>query len=309
MLCLWYNIDRFSRDKVSHLRGSFPGFRGPDSYVFTWGSPHWGGFLHPWIETMVELRLKRMVRASTCFLNPFLISSRWFGSHVKVSPPMVLLPLQDANPNSLPKFLRELDLQETLADDARGQCPNLTSLRVNCLVPLHVLQRIILQAPQLVALGVGSFATNPVSETYNKLKNALQKCTSIRSLSGFLTTVDPSCLRAIYPILDIIGDRGLGIVASTCKELQALRVFHSSTQFSGVTEEGLVAVSAGCPKLKSLSYTCRQMTNAALITVAKNCSNLVCFILNTENPKLPDAMTNQPLDEGFWGDCTVKQRP
>ncbi|KAJ8546464.1 hypothetical protein K7X08_019047 [Anisodus acutangulus] len=41
------------------------------------------------------------------------------------------------------------------------------------------------------------------------------------------------------------------------------------------------------------------MTNAALITVAKNCPNLVCFILNTENPKLPDAMTNQPLDEGF----------
>lgn len=88
-------------------------------------------------------------------------------------------------------------------------------------------------------------------------------------------------------------------MASTCTELQELRVFQCMTECSGVTEEGLVAVSAGCPKLKSLLYTCRQMTNAALITVAKNCPNLVCFILNTANPKLTDVVTTQPLDEGF----------
>lgn len=66
-----------------------------------------------------------------------------------------------------------------------------------------------------------------------------------------------------------------------------------------VTEEGLVAISAGCPKLNSLLYFCQQMTNAALITVAKNCPNFIRFRLCTLNPTVPDAVTMQPLDEGF----------
>lgn len=81
-----------------------------------------------------------------------------------------------------------------------ARCPNLTSLRLNYHVPLDVLQRIVVQTPQLVDLGVETFVTRPVSETYNKLKNALQKCTSIRSLSGFFIVVSPRCLPAIYPI-------------------------------------------------------------------------------------------------------------
>ncbi|KAL0331815.1 UNVERIFIED_CONTAM: protein AUXIN SIGNALING F-BOX 2, partial [Sesamum calycinum] len=103
-------------------------------------------------------------------------------------------------------------------------------------------------------------------------------------------------------ILDTIGDKGLDVVASTCKELQELRVFPSDLYGVGnaaVTEEGLVAVSAGCPKLNSLLYFCQQMTNAALITVAKNCPNFIRFRLCTLDPTIPDAVTNQPLDEGF----------
>ncbi|KAM3286870.1 hypothetical protein P3S67_025669 [Capsicum chacoense] len=330
----------------------------------------WGAFIHPWINTgglhLEELRLKRMVVSDDSlqlisqsfpnFKSLVLVTCQGFSTDGL------------ASIASNCRFLRELDLQECQVDDRRGQwlscfpdscttlislsfaclkgqvnfgdlvrlvarCPNLTKLRLNCVVPLNVLHTILLQAPQLVDLGLGSYAANPVSDTYNKLKNALQKCTSIRSLSGFFSMVDLCCLRAVYPVCqsltslnlscspisstklceliihcrkleclwvrDTIGDKGLGIVASACKELQELRVFRHTTQFSGVTEEGLVAVSAGCPNLKSLLYMCRQMTNAALITVAKNCPNLVCFILNTANPKLPDAMTEQPLDEGF----------
>lgn len=106
----------------------------------------------------------------------------------------------------------------------------------------------------------------------------------------------------IFQILDTIGDKGLGVVASTCKELQELRVFPSDLHgvgYAAVTEEGLVAISAGCPKLNSLLYFCQQMTNAALITVAKNCPNFIRFRLCTLNPVVPDAVTMQPLDEGF----------
>lgn len=103
-------------------------------------------------------------------------------------------------------------------------------------------------------------------------------------------------------ILDFIGDKGLDVVASTCKDLQELRVFPSDPFGVGpaaVTEHGLVAISMGCPKLHSLLYFCQQMTNAALITVAKNCPNFIRFRLCTLDPTKADPDTMQPLDEGF----------
>lgn len=103
-------------------------------------------------------------------------------------------------------------------------------------------------------------------------------------------------------ILDCIGDKGLGVVAATCKDLQELRVFPCVTFRAGsgaVTEHGLVAISMGCPKLHSLLYFCQQMTNAALITVAKNCPNFIRFRLCILEPAKPDPDTLQPLDEGF----------
>ncbi|KAI4348368.1 hypothetical protein L6164_009100 [Bauhinia variegata] len=217
-----------------------------------------------------------------------------------------------------------------------ARSPNLKSLRVNRSVPLYTLQRILMRAPQLVDLGTGSFVSDPGSEIFTKLKNTIMKCKSITSLSGFLE-VAPRCLSAIYPIclnltslnlsyavelrghdliklirhcgklkrlwiLDCIGDKGLGVVASTCKDLEELRVFPSvvfGVGPSAVTENGLVAISMGCPKLHSLLYFCQQMTNAALITVAKNCPNFIRFRLCILDATKPDPDTMQPLDEGF----------
>lgn len=102
-------------------------------------------------------------------------------------------------------------------------------------------------------------------------------------------------------ILDCIGDKGLEVVATTCRELQELKVFPSD-RFGGVanvTEEGMVSISSGCKKLNSLVYFCFQMTNAALITIAKNCSHLTWFRLCILNRKKPDHVTNEPLDEGY----------
>ncbi|KAL2334271.1 hypothetical protein Fmac_015484 [Flemingia macrophylla] len=217
-----------------------------------------------------------------------------------------------------------------------ARSPNLKSLRLNHTVPLSALQRILRQAPQLVDLGIGSFIHVPNSETYTKLKNTIIKCKSITSLSGFFE-VAPHCLSAIYPIcmnltaldlsyariqsralikllrhcgklqrlwiMDCIGDTGLGVVASTCKDLQELRVFRSAfidrNDPLGVSEKGLVEISMGCPKLHSLIYFCQRMTNAALITVARNCPNFMCFRLWIFDPVKPDPDTMQPLDEGF----------
>ncbi|KAK9221799.1 hypothetical protein WN944_010228 [Citrus x changshan-huyou] len=333
----------------------------------------WGGWVYPWVDALAksrvgleELRLKRMVVSDDC-LELLSRSFVNFKSLVLVSCEGFTTDGLAAIAANC-RYLRELDLQEIEVDDNRGQwiscfpdsctslvslnfsclkgeinltalerlvarSPNLKSLRLNRAVPLDTLQKLLMRAPQLVDLGIGSFVYDPSSEAYIKLKATLVKCKSIRSLSGFLEVV-PCCLSAIHPvcqnltslnlsyapgihgneliklirfcrklerlwILDSIGDRGLGVVAFTCKELQELRVFPSGVDNAAVTEEGLVAISAGCPKLHSLLYFCQQMTNAALITVAKNNSNFTRFRLCILDREKPDPVTMQPLDEGF----------
>ncbi|KAJ7976282.1 putative TRANSPORT INHIBITOR RESPONSE 1 protein [Quillaja saponaria] len=363
-------IERFPGFKSLTLKGK------PHFADFNLVPHDWGGFVYPWIEALAkssigleELKLKRMVvsdeslellsRSFVNFKSLVLVSCEGFSTDG--------LAAIAANC----KFLRELDLQENEIKDHRGQwlscfpesctsleslnfaclkgdinlgalerlvvrSPNLRSLRLNRAVPLDVLQKILMRAPELVDLGTGSYVHDSDSESYTKLKNTILKCKSITSLSGFLE-VAPHCLPAIYPmclnltslnlsyaaglhgtdliklirhcvklqclwILDCIGDKGLGVVASTCKDLQELRVFPSVPFGVGpaaVTENGLVAISIGCPKLHSLLYFCQQMTNAALITVAKNCPNFIRFRLCILDPTKPDPVTMQPLDEGF----------
>ncbi|KAA3459465.1 protein AUXIN SIGNALING F-BOX 2-like [Gossypium australe] len=336
----------------------------------------WGGFVYPWIKALAkskigleELRLKRMV-VSDDSLELLSKSFPNFKSLVLVSCEGFTTDGVAAIAANC-RFLRELDLQENEVEDHRGhwlscfpesctslvslnfaclkgeinlaslerlvaRSPNLKSLRLNRVVPLDTLQKLLMRAPQLVDLGIGSYVDDPSSEVFSKLKAVIQLCNSIRSLSGFLE-VAPWCMSAIYPIcenltflnlsyapglqgndltklvqqcrklqrlwiLDCIGDKGLGVVASTCKELQELRVFPSDpydAENAAVTEEGLVLISAGCPKLNSLLYFCHQMTNAALITVARNCTNFIRFRLCILDPVKADPVTNQPLDEGF----------
>ncbi|XP_072981205.1 transport inhibitor response 1-like protein Os04g0395600 [Typha angustifolia] len=338
--------------------------------------PDWGGFAMPWIAAaarglpdLEELRFKRMV-VSDESLELLARSFPNLRSLVLVSCEGFSTDGLAAIATHC-RLLRELDLQENEVEDRGPQwlscfsdsctsieslnfaclkgevnagalerlvarCPNLRSLRLNRAISVESLSKILARSPHLVDLGTGSFTADHRSESYYMLIIALQKCKSLRSLSGFWDA-SPRCLPAVYPIcanltslnlsyapaiqgadliklirhcwklqrlwvLDCIGDKGLAVVASTCRELQELRVFPSDVFGAGtacVTEEGLVAVSAGCPKLHSLLYFCHQMTNAALVTVAKNCPKFIRFRLCILEPRKPDPVTNQPLDEGF----------
>ncbi|KAK7271064.1 hypothetical protein RJT34_26664 [Clitoria ternatea] len=337
----------------------------------------WGGFVYPWVEALTknrvdleELRLKRMVVTDDS-LKLLSCSFVNFKSLVLVGcDGFTTTGVAAVAANC--RFLKELDLHGNEIGDQNGQwlscfpdcctslvslnfaclkgqvnlmaleclvdrSPNLKSLRLNSSVPVVALQRILMRAPQLVDLGIGSLVHNPYSETYARLKRTILKCKSITSLSGIFE-VSPLCLSALYPIclnltalnlsyavgiycreliklisycgklqrlwvMDCIGDAGLGVVASTCKDLQELRIFPSGGIGGNgpgeLSEKGLIAISTGCPKLRSLLYFCRQMTNAALITVAKNNPNFTCFRLCIFNPENPDPDTMQPLDEGF----------
>lgn len=217
-----------------------------------------------------------------------------------------------------------------------GRCPNLRTLRLNRAVPLDRLANILHRAPQLVELGTGAYSAELRPDVYSSLSGAFSGCKELKSLSGFWDVV-PGYLPAIYPIcsgltslnlsyatiqspdviklvsqcqslqrllvLDYIEDIGLEALAEFCKDLRELRVFPSDP-FAvepnvSLTEQGLVSVSEGCPKLHSVLYFCRQMTNDALVTIARNCPNMTRFRLCIIEPRTPDYVTLRPLDDGF----------
>lgn len=220
-----------------------------------------------------------------------------------------------------------------------GRCPNLRTLRLNRAVPLDRLASLLRRAPQLVELGTGAYSVDAAElrpDVFTKLAGAFSGCKKLKSLSGFWDVV-PGYLPAVYSVcsgitslnlsyatiqspdliklvsqcpnlqrllvFDYIEDSGLEALAACCKDLQELRVFPSAPFAAGpnvaLTEQGLVSVSEGCPKLQSVLYFCRQMTNAALVTIAKNSPNLTRFRLCIIEPRTPDYLTLEPLDVGF----------
>ncbi|KAI5015526.1 hypothetical protein ZWY2020_056916 [Hordeum vulgare] len=290
--------------------------------------PDWGGYAGPWIEAaargcvgLEELRMKRMV-VSDESLELLAKSFPRFRA-------LVLISCEGFSTDGLAaiashcKLLRELDLQENEVDD-RGprwlscfpdsctslvslnfacikgevnagslerlvaRSPSLRSLRLNRSVSVDTLSKILMRAPNLEDLGTGNLTDDFQAESYLRLTLALEKCKLLRSLSGFWDA-SPFCLPFIYHVcgqltglnlsyaptldssdltkmishcaklqrlwvLDCIGDKGLQVVASSCKDLQELRVFPSDFYIAGL-----------------------------------------CIL----EPGKPDAMTNQPLDEGF----------
>nr|XP_043635740.1 protein TRANSPORT INHIBITOR RESPONSE 1-like [Erigeron canadensis]XP_043635741.1 protein TRANSPORT INHIBITOR RESPONSE 1-like [Erigeron canadensis] len=217
-----------------------------------------------------------------------------------------------------------------------ARSPNLKTLRLNRAVPLGKLSTLLQRAPQLVELGTGVYSSGIRSDVYSGLSKAFMGCKELKELSGFWD-VDPSYLSAFYSVcsrltslnlsyatvrspdiikvigqcpnlqrlwvLDHVEDSGLNALALSCKDLRELRVFPSDPFVAdanvSLTEQGLVSVSEGCPKLKSVLYFCRQMSNSALIAIAKNRPNLTCFRLCIIEPRAPDYLTHEPLDVGF----------
>ncbi|GAA0139698.1 ubiquitin-protein ligase [Lithospermum erythrorhizon] len=216
------------------------------------------------------------------------------------------------------------------------RCPNLRTLRLNRAVPLEKLPNLLRRAPQLVEFGTGAFSAEVRSDVFSTLTEAFSGCKQLKGLSG-LWDVVPAYLPAISSVcpaltslnlsyatiqspdlvklvsqcpnlkrlwvLDYIEDFGLQVIASSCKDLEELRVFPSDPFVAepnvSLTEQGLVSVSEGCPKLQSVLYFCRQMTNAALVTIARNRPNFIRFRLCIIEPRAPDYVTLEPLDTGF----------
>ncbi|GLJ21719.1 hypothetical protein SUGI_0404760 [Cryptomeria japonica] len=216
-----------------------------------------------------------------------------------------------------------------------ARSPSLKELKLNASVSIVQLYRLMLRAPQLTHLGTGCFSYDFIPEQATILQVAFHNCKSLQSLSGFhevvleyLPTIYSVCnnltdLNFSYAVigsreleqivckcpklqrlwvLDSVEDAGLWAAAATCKDLRDLRVFPVDPREDGqgsVSNEGLVAISEGCPNLQSILYFCQRMTNAAVVTMSKNCPKLASFRLCIMGRHKPDHITGEPMDEGF----------
>ncbi|GMN50918.1 hypothetical protein TIFTF001_020070 [Ficus carica] len=229
-----------------------------------------------------------------------------------------------------------------------SRCKSFKVLKVNKGINLEQLQKLISHAPRLVELGTGTFTQELTANQHSELENAFSNCKNLHTLSGlweakalYLPVLYPSCanltflnlsyatlrsgelanllvhcrqLRRLW-VLDTVEDKGLEAVGSHCPLLEELRVFpynpFDDEIIHGVTESGFLAVSYGCRRLHYVLYFCRQMTNAAVATIVKNCPDFTHFRLCIMDPGQPDYLTNEPMDEAFGAvvkTCTKLQR-
>jgi coronatine-insensitive protein 1 len=117
-------------------------------------------------------------------------------------------------------------------------------------------------------------------------------------------------------VRDVIGDRGLEVVAQTCKKLQRLRLERGGDDNGALEDEqgivsqvGVTAIAQGCPDLTYWAIYVSDITNAALEAIGTHCKNLNDFRLVLLEREVN--LTELPLDNGVRGllrGCTKLQR-
>ncbi|KAK7276358.1 hypothetical protein RIF29_17497 [Crotalaria pallida] len=101
---------------------------------------------------------------------------------------------------------------------------------------------------------------------------------------------------------NVIGDRGLEVLAQSCKRLKRLRIERGDDD-QGMAEEegvvsqrGLIALSQGCPELEYMAVYVSDITNACLEHIGSHLKNLCDFrfvLLDRE-----ERISDLPLDNG-----------
>ncbi|ERN09696.1 coronatine-insensitive protein homolog 1b [Amborella trichopoda] len=106
----------------------------------------------------------------------------------------------------------------------------------------------------------------------------------------------------VLEVRNVIGDRGLEVVAQHCKKLRRLRIERGDDEQGLEDEQGMVsqrgvsALAEGCPELEYLAVYVSDITNAALESVATFCKNLCDFRLVLLERE--ERITDLPLDNG-----------
>ncbi|WJX64118.1 Coronatine-insensitive protein 1 [Trifolium repens] len=127
-------------------------------------------------------------------------------------------------------------------------------------------------------------------------------------LYAMLDTEDHCTLIEKCPNLEIlesrnvIGDRGLEVLARCCKKLRRLRIERGDDdqgmedEEGVVSQRGLIALSQGCPELEYMAVYVSDITNASLEHIGTHLKNLCDFRLVLLDRE--ERITDLPLDNG-----------
>ncbi|XP_044461802.1 coronatine-insensitive protein 1-like [Mangifera indica] len=158
--------------------------------------------------------------------------------------------------------------------------------------------------PRLCRLGLSYMGNNEMCIVFPLTSN-LKK---LDLLYALLDTEDHCLLIQRCPNLEVletrnvIGDRGLEVLAQNCRRLKRLRIERGADEQEMEDEEGLVSqtgltyLAHGCLELEYLAVYVSDITNASLVCIGNNLKNLCDFrlVLLDREEKIADL----PLDYG-----------
>lgn len=91
----------------------------------------------------------------------------------------------------------------------------------------------------------------------------------------------------IFQIFNDIQDKGLQVLAESCKKLKRLRIVLGPrlTRNENLTQNGLISLAQGCQELKHIEVFISTISNEALEIIGDNLKNLTDFriVLTTDN--------------------------
>ncbi|KAM0953422.1 putative leucine-rich repeat domain superfamily, transport inhibitor response 1 [Dioscorea sansibarensis] len=207
---------------------------------------------------------------------------------------LVSLKISDCDMSELTGFFQAARMLEDFAGGSFDEQPGEVNSRyTNVRFP-----------PRLCRIGLTFMGTNEMHIIF-PLAAALKK---LDLQLTFLSTEDHCQLIQQCPNLEIlevrnvIGDRGLEVVAQTCKKLRRLRIERGEDEQGLEDEQGMVshrglsAVAQGCLELEYLAVYVFDISNAALECIGTFSQNLCDFRLVLLERE--ERITELPLDNG-----------
>ncbi|KAJ0470908.1 putative leucine-rich repeat domain superfamily, transport inhibitor response 1 [Helianthus annuus] len=158
---------------------------------------------------------------------------------------------------------------------------------------------------QLCRLGLNYISKNEMHIVY-PFTSRLKK---LDLLYALLDTEDHCVLLQRCPNLEVletrnvIGDRGLEVLARSCKKMKRLRIERGADEQEMededgvVSQRGLTAIAQGCLELECVAVYVSDITNAALESMGKNLKKLSDFRLVLLEKE--EVITDLPLDNGI----------
>lgn len=209
-------------------------------------------------------------------------------------------------------------------------CPSLNSLKVSECDMLD-LKNVLKKATALEEFGGGCFGSSQEHDPFQtivfppkltsllglsfmaetELPAVLPRASALKKLDlqyTFLTTENHCQLLGLCTNLEVlearnvIGDKGLEVVANNCKKLKRLRVERGADEPTledeqgWISHKGISSVAQGCPLLEYIAVYVSDMCNSTLETVGKCCKNLKDFRLVLLDKE--EQITDLPLDNG-----------